>query len=100
MVRLLGFLLLLVLVVLGLSFAVLNAEPVALNYYFGYRDIPLSMIVVLSLVAGALIGVLVSAGLILRLKQQAAGLRRKLRSAEKDADQLRILPAKEQAHPG
>ncbi len=95
MVRLLGFLLLLVLVVLGLSFAVLNSEPVALNYYFGYRDIPLSMIVVLSLVAGALIGVLVSLGMILRLKQQAAGLRRKLRAAEKDADQLRILPAKE-----
>ena len=95
MVRLLGFLLLLVLVVLGLSFAVLNSEPVALNYYFGYRDIPLSMIVVLSLVAGALIGVLVSLGMILRLKRQAAGLRRKLRAAEKDADQLRILPAKE-----
>jgi putative membrane protein len=95
MVRLLGFLLLLVLVVLGLSFAVLNAEPVALNYYFGYRDIPLSMIVVLSLVAGALIGVLVSLGMILRLKQQAARLRRKLRTAEKDAEHLRILPAKE-----
>jgi len=95
MVRLLGFLLLIGLVVLGLSFAVLNAEPVSLNYYFGYRDIPLSMIVVLSLAAGALIGVLVSMGMILRLKQQAGRLRRKLRTAEKEADQLRILPVKE-----
>lgn len=93
--RLLGFLVVLALIVLGLSFAVLNSEPVALNYYFGYQDIPLSMIVVLSLAAGAVIGVLVSAGLILRLKAQAAGLRRKLRRAEKDSDQLRILPAKE-----
>lgn len=41
MARLLGFLLLLVLVLLGLSFAVLNAQPVALNYYFGFRQIPL-----------------------------------------------------------
>ena len=95
MVRLLGFLLLVVLVVLGLSFAVLNAEPVSLNYYFGYRDIPLSMIVVLSLAAGATIGVLVSMGMILRLKQQAARLRKKLQAAEKEADQLRFLPAKE-----
>jgi putative membrane protein len=96
MARLLGFLLLVVLVVLGLSFAVLNAEPVPLNYYFGYREIPLSMIVVLSLAAGATIGVLVSMGMILRLKQQAARLRKKLQAAEKEADQLRFLPAKEQ----
>ena len=95
MARLFGFLLLVSLVVLGLSFAVLNAEPVSLNYYFGYRDIPLSMIVVLSLAGGALIGVLVSMGMILRLKQQAGRLRRQLRTAEKEADQLRILPVKE-----
>ena len=95
MLRLFGFLLLIVLVVLGLSFAVLNAERVPLNYYFGYREIPLSMIVVLSLAAGAVIGALVSMGAILRLKQQAAQLRRKLRRAEKAAGQLEILPAKE-----
>jgi len=95
MVRLFGFLLLIVLVVLGLSFAVLNADPVPLNYYFGYRDIPLSMIVVLSLAAGAVIGVLVSLGMILRLKQQAARLRRKLQRAEKAAEQLTVLPVKE-----
>jgi putative membrane protein len=83
MLRLFGFILLIVLVVLGLSFAVLNAEPVPLNYYFGSRDIPLSMVVVLSLAAGALIGVLVSMGMILRLKQQAAQLRRKLQRALK-----------------
>jgi len=95
MARLLGFLFLVVLVVLGLSFAVLNAQSVSLNYYFGYRDIPLSMIVVLSLAAGAVIGALVSAGLILRLKAQTLQLRRKLRNAEKDSDQLRVLPAQE-----
>jgi putative membrane protein len=93
--RLLGFLFLLVLVVLGLSFAVLNSQSVSLNYYFGYRDIPLSMIVVLSLTAGAVIGVLVSAGLMLRMKAQTRQLRRKLRNAEKDSDQLRVLPAEE-----
>jgi len=95
MVRLFGFLSLIVLVVFGLSFAVLNAEPVSFNYYFGYRDIPLSMIVVLSLAVGAVIGMLVSMGMILRLKQRLAGLRRKLQVAEKHADLLHILPAKE-----
>jgi putative membrane protein len=91
MARLLGFLLLVILVVLGLSFAVLNSESVALNYYFGARDIPLSMIVVVSLVAGAVTGVLVSLGTIVRLKQQAGSLRRRLRTAQRDAEQARIL---------
>ena len=95
MVRLFGFISLIVLVVFGLSFAVLNAGPVSLNYYFGYRDIPLSIIVVLSLALGAVIGILVSMGMILRLKQQVGGLRRKLQTAEKHADQLHILPLKE-----
>lgn len=91
MVRLLGFLLLVILVVLGLSFAVLNSQAVALNYYFGSRDIPLSMVVVVTLAAGAVTGVLVSLGTIIRLKQQAGSLRRRLRAAQKDADQAHIL---------
>ena len=92
MARLLGFLLLVILVVLGLSFAVLNSQAVALNYYFGARDIPLSMIVVVSLAAGAVTGVLVSLGTIVRLKQQTGSLRRRLRTAQRDADQVCILP--------
>ena len=91
MARLLGFLLLVILVVLGLSFAVLNSQSVALNYYFGARDIPLSMIVVVSLVAGAVTGILVSLGTIVRLKQQTGSLRRRLRTAQRDAEQARIL---------
>ncbi|MFZ0467491.1 MAG: LapA family protein [Thiogranum sp.] len=93
--RLIGFLFLVALVVIGLSFAVLNSQPVSLNYYLGYRDIPLSMIVVLSLATGAVIGVLVSVGMILKLRAQLAQLRRKLRQVAKDTDQLRVLPAKE-----
>lgn len=91
MARLLGFLLLVILVVLGLSFAVLNSQSVALNYYFGARDIPLSMVVVVSLVAGAVTGILVSLGTIIRLKQQTGSLRRRLRTAQRDAEQARIL---------
>ena len=53
------------------------------------------MVVVLSLAVGAVIGVLVSMGMILRLKQQLGGLRRKLQAAEKHVDRLHILPAKE-----
>ncbi len=96
MLRLINILLLITLVVLGLTFAVLNADPVPLNYYFGYRDIPLSMIVVVSLATGAVIGVLVSMGILLRQKQQTYRLRRQLKKAEKSAaSATSVLPARE-----
>ncbi len=95
MLRLFNILLLIVLIVLGLSFAVLNADPVPLNYYFGYREIPLSMVVVVALAAGAVIGVLVSMGILLRQKQQAFRLRRQLKQIEKSKDSANVLPARE-----
>jgi len=95
MLRLLNILLLIVLIVLGLSFAVLNAEPVTLNYYFGYREIPLSMIVVTSLATGAVIGVLVSMGSLLRQKQQIFRLRRQLKRVEKSTASTDVLSARE-----
>lgn len=93
--RLIGFLFLVALVVIGLSFAVLNSQPVALNYYLGERDIPLSIIVVVSVAVGAVVGVVVSAGMILRLRARSARLRRQLRDAENDMEQLRVLPLKD-----
>ncbi|VAW77141.1 hypothetical protein MNBD_GAMMA15-2348 [hydrothermal vent metagenome] len=96
MLRLLNILLLIILIVLGLSFAVLNADPVPLNYYFGNRMIPLSMIVVVALATGAVIGVLVSMGVLLRQKQQAFRLRRQLKQVEKSAaSTTNVLPARE-----
>lgn len=84
MKRVIGLLLLVALVALGLSFAVLNAEPVALNYYFGSANIPLSLIMVAVLAAGALLGVLASLTVIVRYKARAAQLKRRLSHLEND----------------
>ena len=93
MVRVFGFLFILALVVLGLSFAVLNATPVTFNYYFGFREIPLSLIVVLSIVSGALLSVVVSMATIVHLKSSASRLKKQLEIMRRDAEQIRILPA-------
>ncbi len=93
--RLIGFLFVVVLVVAGLSFAVLNSQPVTLNYYLGEREIALSLVLVLALALGALAGVVVSAGMILRQKAQIAQLRRRLRHLEKSAEQIQVLPAED-----
>lgn len=94
MARLFGFLMMVILVLIGLSFAVLNSEPVLLNYYFGSQEIPLSLIVVGALAVGAVFGVLASLGLVIKLKSQASGLRKKIRILEKDTLKISTSAAK------
>ena len=57
MVRIVYSFIFLVLVIFGIVFAVLNAEPVKLNYYFGSEDVPLSLIIVFAMIVGAILGV-------------------------------------------
>ncbi|MGA7799685.1 MAG: LapA family protein [Gammaproteobacteria bacterium] len=95
MARILLAILFLVLLLLGLSFAVLNATSVPLNYYLGEVDLPLALVVVASLVLGAILGVLVSLGIVLRLKRQVRHLRRQVQTAEKEVSNLRAIPLKD-----
>ena len=95
MARILLAILFLVLLILGLSFAVLNSASVPLNYYLGKVDLPLALVVVGSLALGAILGVLVSLGIVLRLKRQVRRLRRQVQTAEKEVANLRAIPLKD-----
>src|SRR3569832_1331783 len=75
----------------GLVFAVLNAQPVLLNYYFGSRDIPLAFIVAVAIAFGALLGVSASLGMVVKAKRQTSGLRRTADAAERELAHLRTL---------
>ena len=95
MKRILVSIILLLVALLGLSFALMNAAPVSLNYYFSSVQAPLSLIVVLSIVVGALLGILAMAGMVLRQKREMARLRKSMRLAEKEISNLRSLPLKD-----
>lgn len=95
MLRLIGSLLLVILVLVGLSFAVLNAQVVSLNYYLGTLDVPLSMALVSALALGALLGALVSLALLMGMKRQLRQLRRKVQIAEQEVANLRAIPIKD-----
>ncbi len=95
MLRIFYLLLFLLLVVIGIAFAVLNAEAVEFNYYFSSRQVPLSLILVLAMFSGAVLGVLASLGLIIRLKREALQLRRNAELAEKEIANLRAIPIKD-----
>ncbi len=95
MKRIVGFLFVLLVLVFGLFFGLLNADPVQVNYYFGSRELPLSFVLVMMLVIGALAGALAGLGVVLRSKREVRRLRKEIRVAEKELSNLRSLPLKE-----
>lgn len=68
--RFLSLLLLTFAALLGISFAVLNAEPVMVNYYIGTQKLPLSILIIGVLILGVIIGWFMTLPTILKLKMQ------------------------------
>jgi len=81
---------------IGVVFAILNAETVQINYYFGSKETPLSLAIILSMLLGAILGLLASLGLILKSKREVAKFKRLADVAEKEITNLRAIPIKNQ----
>ena len=92
MVTLIKFLLLIVFLVLGAAFAIINDKPVALDLYFYVASLPLSLVLLLAVGAGILLGALASAFYFMRIRKENANLRRQARLVEQEVKNLRSLP--------
>lgn len=90
--RIVGYIFLLIIIFLGVSFATLNSELVTVNYYVGHRTLPLSLLLVSIFVIGSFLGILSSLWIILKIKMQKYGLQQKLKLAEKEIENLRAIP--------
>ncbi len=95
MVRIIYLFIFLVLVIFGIVFAVLNAEPVQLNYYFGTKEVALSLILVLAMIIGAILGVIASASMIISNRREVMKLRKSVELAEKEVTNLRAIPIRD-----
>lgn len=83
-------------VVIAAGFAVVNDAPVTLNYYVGTFTLPLSILMVLTLIIGAALGAFALMFSTLRLRYENRRLTKKLSISEQEIDSLRILPIKDQ----
>jgi len=92
MKRIITFALLLLVTLLGLTFALMNAESVQLNYYFGDIQAPLSLVVVIAIILGAGLGVLASMGIVIGQKRELVKLHKSVKVAEQEVSNLRSLP--------
>ena len=93
--RIIMYILTLMIIVIGISFAALNADPVAINYYVGESHLPLSLLLALTLAFGGILGLFVSTWLFLKTKKENFQLKHRVKNAEKELENLRAMPIKD-----
>jgi len=81
---------------IGSAFSAINTDPISVNYYLGSISAPLSVIIVLSIVTGIIIGATVIYTSTLRLRYENRRLQKKVAVSEQEIDSLRILPIKDE----
>ncbi len=93
--RIVTYVLALIIVLLGITFAGLNAEPVTLNYYIGNVKLPLSLLLVLTLIIGCVLSLIISLIFYIKLKNDNRRLRQRLKVVEAELANLRTIPLKD-----
>ena len=90
--KIITYIVVLCIMLLGITFAMLNAELVNINYYFGISHLPLSLLLLLVLVIGTIFGVVATLFKLLRSKSKIRRLAKKLRLSQKEVASLRAAP--------
>lgn len=86
----------LILIVLGVSFAALNAGSVQVNFYITSLTIPISVLIILVLGIGIVIGLILFMLKYWRLKVDYRKLKSQLQLTEKEIKNLRCIPLQDQ----
>lgn len=73
---------LLVVMLVGASFAIINDAPVTVDLYLARPELPLSLLLLLALGCGILLGGLAGMVYVVRVKRENADLRRRARLAK------------------
>lgn len=82
----------LILIVVGISFAVLNASSVEVNLYFASITMPVSVLMILMLGIGMFVGFFIFMLRYFRLKSECRRLRNQLKLTEQEIKNLRTIP--------
>ena len=90
--RILSYILLIIIMLLGITFAALNHNDVTIHYYIGQTNLPLSILLVLSFASGCILGLIVAIGLVFKLKFKNYRLQQQLKVTEKEVENLRAIP--------
>ena len=93
--RIVSFILAIITVVVGVTFTLLNADTVMVNLYIGEYELPLSMLIVITLGLGILIGFIFFSAVFIKQKAEIYRLRNRMRLVETEVENLRAIPLKD-----
>ena len=94
--RIFSYFILLIIMLIGLTFASLNANPVSFNYYLGTQEIALSLLLVFIFGLGIFIGLLGAVFPWIIAKRDAVRIKVRLKTVEKELENLRVMPIKDE----
>ena len=94
--RIIRLVLILLVTVITVTFTLLNSQPVKLDFYIGSFDTDLVVVILISLVLGSVLGITAVLGKLISFKQELLRKDRKIRLTEKEVENLRSLPLKDE----
>jgi putative membrane protein len=94
--RILMLVIYLLLIIIGVSFAALNATSANVNFYFNTVSMPISVLMTIMLGLGILIGFILFIGRYWRLKAECHRIKNQLKITEKEIKNLRSIPLQDQ----
>jgi uncharacterized membrane protein YciS (DUF1049 family) len=80
--------------VLGVGLAVLNTGSVDLNYYYGTMPVSVAWLIGGSVAIGMAFGLVVNLFIVLNLRRQVSAARRQVHKAAQSAESGRLVPIK------
>ena len=89
------FIFIIFILLFGLALHLKNHLLVALNYYIGEIQLSFSLVIVLAICVGVLLGILVNFPIIMRIKKNNHKLEKKLKNTEKEINSLRVTALKD-----
>lgn len=94
--RIVTYILLLVILIFGISFACLNSDSVVFNYYVAKHQLPLSLLLVITFAIGCILGLIVAVIVLIKQKSKNMRLQNRIKVIEKELTNLRTFPLKDE----
>ncbi len=95
MKRIINIIIFILLFTISVTFAFFNFESIKVHYLFGETTTPLVIVILLTLVVGAIIGVLFTVWMSMHVRMELSKTKKELKSVRQELDNLRTIPLKD-----
>jgi uncharacterized membrane protein YciS (DUF1049 family) len=95
MLRIIKFLIVLIVIVVGMAVHVRNDQLISFDYYLGIIELPFFLFLVISICLGAIAGIIATMPVLVKVGHENTRLLSQIRLNKKEIETLRIIPIKD-----